>query len=506
MLEPDRCYSALKSRDARFDGRFFFGVRTTGIYCRPVCPARTPKRVNVRFYACAAAAEQAGFRPCRRCRPETAPGTPAWQGTSATVSRALRLIDAGALDRGGVGELAARVGLGERQLRRLFLEHLGAGPKAVAATRRSHFARRLLDETALPMSEVAMAAGFASVRRFNAAMRDAFGCTPTELRRASRQKTSRGSRSRPSAPRDADGEGMAPARCELRLPFRRPYGWSLWARFMTPRALDPVESIRDGRYRRAFRFGAASGAVEVVCQPDEGVFRARVYTDDPGVLSPLAARLRRVLDLEAEPDVIASHLASDRRLAKIVRAHPGLRLTTAFDPFEAAVRAILGQQISVAGARTLALRLTLRHGEKAGDAAAELGLSHLFPTPEAVAEADLEALGVTRARARALRGLAEAVSGGEVVLDGSRAAEEVMEGLLALHGIGPWTAQVVAMRALGEPDAFPAGDLGLAKALARGDRTPSQRETLEIAERWRPWRAYATLYLWLSQSEGRKVG
>ncbi len=476
MLDDDACYTAMESRDARFDGRFYIGVVTTGIYCRPICPARTPRRRNVRFYASAAAAAEDGFRACRRCRPEAAPGTPARQGTSAAVSRALGLIAEGALDGADVGALAARVGLGERQLRRLFVEHVGASPLAVAGTRRVHLAKKLLDETPLPVTEIAFAAGFASVRRFNDAVRDAFGAAPRELRRG--------------APRRKQAE------FELRLTYRPPLDWTGLLEFLRPRAIPGVEQVEADVYRRSVRTPAGVGAIEV--RPgDDG---RHLVLGAPVSLGRAAGRLsagaRRLFDLDADPEPIAVHLRRDPELRKRLRRRPGLRLPGAWDGFELAVRAILGQQVSVAGATTLAGRLVEQYGE-ALPGAGSAAVSRLFPEPGVLADADLAPLGLPRTRARAIEGLARAVAHGELDLSPAEDSEATRSRLLALPGIGPWTAEYVALRALGEPDAFPASDLGLRRALTDGSgEIPSEASLAQRAEAWRPWRSYAALALW----------
>jgi AraC family transcriptional regulator of adaptative response / DNA-3-methyladenine glycosylase II len=475
-LDADLCYRALRSRDQRFDGRFFVGVVTTGIYCRPVCPAPTPKRRNVRFFACAAAAAAAGLRPCLRCRPEASPGTPAWLGTSATVSRALRLIEQGALDRGDVEALAQRMGIGERHLRRLFETHLGVPPLAVAQTRRIHFAKRLIDETALPMSEIAFAAGFSSIRRFNAALRGAYGRSPTELRRRGRE------RSGASAP------------IELRLAYRAPFDWEGMLAFLAPRATPGVEVVTPEAYRRSIDLGGAAGVLEVRHDPAGGGLLLRLPAATSRALVEAVHRVRRLFDLGADPAAIATHFAGDPDLAPRFRRRAGLRIPGAWDGFELAVRAVLGQQVSVARGTEIAGKLTAAFGRPLADA--EPGVDALFPTPEALAEADVAGLGLMpAARAEAVRALARAVRGGELALDGARDREAAVEALLRLPGVGPWTAEVVAMRALGEPDAFPAGDLGLRRALGPGSPlSPGALATR--AEAWRPWRAYAAVALW----------
>jgi AraC family transcriptional regulator of adaptative response / DNA-3-methyladenine glycosylase II len=475
-LDADVCYRALASRDARFDGRFFTGVATTGIYCRPVCPARTPQARNCRFFPSAAAAAAAGFRPCRRCRPEAAPGSAAWAGTSAVVERALRLVDEGALDDGGVDALAARVGLGERQLRRLFRDQLGASPLAVAATRRAHFAKKLLDETVLPVTEVAHAAGFRSVRRFNAVMRQTFGAAPRALRR------------RRSAPtRDAA--------LELRLAYRPPFDWRGLVGFLAPRAIPGVEEVRPSVYRRTVQAAGRAGVIEV--RPARGTNQLVLHAPPTLArgLTTLAARARRVFDLDADPARIGEHLAQDPRLAPLLRRRAGVRIPGAWSGFEVAVRAILGQQVSVAAATTLSGRVAERFGTPLpGRAGSELRL--LFPAPEVLAEAELEALGLPRARAAAVRALAAAVHRDGLDLDGGLDPDEAVARLRALPGIGPWTAAYVALRALGVPDALPAGDLGLRRALGGAGHPLPAADLALRAERWRPWRGYAALLVW----------
>ena len=496
MLDADICERARLSRDARFDGRFFIGVVTTGIYCRPVCPVQPPGAAHVRFYGSAAAAARAGFRPCLRCRPETAPGTPAWSGSPASVRRALRLIDDGALDRAGTDELARRLGIDARHLRRLFDRHLGASPLQVAATRRLHRAKRLIDATDLPLAAVAQAAGFGSVRRFNDVLRRVYGRTPRELRRL-----------RPAGTEHAGGT------LRLRLHYRTPYDAAALLGFLAPRAIPGVEAVdaRRGTYRRAFLLAAgrrgnegrtesspagpaAAGVVRVETGGD-GCLEAEVCHPDAHVLLDVAARLRRLFDLDADPLSFGRHLAGAPRLTARVAALPGIRVAGAWDGFETAVRAILGQQVTVKGATTLAGRLVDALGETLPDALRAPGLARTFPSPEAVSRFDLRAIGVPAGRAAALQAMARAVVDGALTLDPSADPDATRARLTAIPGIGPWTAEYIAMRALRDPDAFPAGDLGLRKAVARG--APVEEKTLRtMAEAWRPWRAYAAMLLW----------
>jgi len=480
-IDRASCYRALRSRDRRFDGRFFVGVRTTGIYCRPVCPAPTPKLINIEFYACAAAAQDAGFRPCRRCRPETAPGTPAWAGSSALVARGLRLIRDGALDENDVGALAGRLGVGARQLRRLFEQHLGASPAAVARARRLHFARVLLDQSDLPVTAVAFAAGFRSVRQFNHAVRATFGGSPRLLRQR-----------RPRAVAPVAGEPLT-----VRVPYRPPLDWPALLTFLALRVTPGVERVCDGRYERTVALGDAVGVIAVEAIGDAPALRLRVQLDDCGGALELVERVRRLFDLDADPLQIGRHLARSDVLRPLVAAAPGMRVPGAWDPFELAVRAILGQQITVRAATTLAGRLAAAFGAPVayGD-----GLTRLFPRPEVLADADVASIGMPRARADTLRALAAAVARGEPVLDAARGREAMVERLCALPGIGEWTAQYIAMRALSEPDAFPSGDLGVRKALGNGRGPLSSAAVERLAEPWRPWRAYAVMHLWTGAS------
>jgi AraC family transcriptional regulator of adaptative response / DNA-3-methyladenine glycosylase II len=477
-LDAAHCYRALRSRDRRFDGRFFTGVTTTGIYCRPVCPAPAPKRENVRFFPCAAAAEDAGFRPCLRCRPETAPGTPAWQGTSAVVSRGLRLIHEGALDACAVSELAARLGIGERQLRRLFLQHLGTSPLSLARARRVHFARSLLDQTDLPMTEVAFGAGFQSIRQFNHALRARFGESPRRLRARRRS---------PATPHNDV--------LTLRLAYRPPLDWEASLDFLAARATPGVECVDAGVYRRTVELHGTAGTLEVGQGGDGAHLVLRARLGDPAGLIEAVERVRRIFDLSADPLRIAGDLGrgAGPRLRAALRRRPGLRVLGAWDGFELAVRAVLGQQVSVAGASTLCGRLVETFGKPV---ALGRGLTHLFPTPDALASADVAAIGIPENRASALRALARAVAERTLRLDAARGLDDAVSRLCQLPGIGEWTAQYIAMRAFGEPDAFPATDLGLRKALGGEKAVLSAAEVAALAEAWRPWRAYAAMALW----------
>jgi AraC family transcriptional regulator of adaptative response / DNA-3-methyladenine glycosylase II len=466
------CSRARITRDARFDGKFFVAVLTTKIYCRPICPARTANEKNVRYYATAAAAAEAGFRPCLRCRPECSPGTPAWLGTPNTVSRALKLISEQGLDDGGVEGLSDKLGVGSRHLRRLFLQHLGATPSAVAKTQRLQFAKKLIDETSLTMGEIAIAAGYGCVRRFNATFRDVYKRTPTHIRQLARQKTDH------------------PANeYFFRLRYRPPYDWEGTLAFIAMRAIPGVELVDNGRYRRTISLAGERGWLEVSHHAAEGALLARVQFGNPGSLFFIIERIRKMFDLNADWVAIAKSLRADPDLARRLSARPGLRVPGCWDGFELAVRAILGQQVSVKGATTLAGRIAAEYGDAFNGAA---GLSHIFPSPHAVADMKVAGAGMPTARAETIRALARAVRGGNISFEANANAELLLTGLCQIPGIGNWTAQYVAMRALGEPDAFPTGDLGLLRAL----KVRTARELEQRAESWRPWRAYAAMYLW----------
>ncbi|MBV8978464.1 MAG: helix-turn-helix domain-containing protein [Alphaproteobacteria bacterium] len=478
----DVCYRALCIRDAAFDGRLFVGVTSTGIYCRPICPARTPKRENLRFYPSAAAAQEAGFRPCLRCRPEISPDAAAWRVTSNTVSRALALIGEGLLDGdSGVQALADRLGVGERQLRRLFDQHLGAPPIAVAQTRRILFAKQLIQETQLSMTEIASASGFGSVRRFNDAFAKLYRKPPRELRR----------------------KHMAPqSGVTLKLGYRAPYDWDAIAGFLAARAIDGVEIVERERYARTIEIGGHAGSVEV--RPGAGHLKATIRFPDVSKLLGIVARLRRLFDLDADVLAIGAHLSSDTGLAPLVLKRPGLRTPGAWDGFESACRAVFGQQVTVSAGRRLASELVRRVGrtvdaQTTGDAR----LHRIFPTPSRVRSAELSSMPMPRQRIAALKALAEAACADPRLLDPTGTYEEAMLRLTALPGFGPWTAQYWALRALRDGDAFPAADVALLRhpAVAGQGGRPTPKALLARAEAWRPWRAYAAQHLWTSDAE-----
>ena len=471
-LDPRICSQARLTRDARFDGRFFIGVRSTRIYCRSICPVRAAKEKNVLYFPTAAAAAESGYRPCLRCRPELSPSTPAWSGTSTTVSRALRLISESELDGERVDLLAARLGLGSRQLRRLFLRHLGASPKAVMKTRRLHFAKKLIDETNLPMSEIAEAAGFGSVRRFNAAFRSTYKRTPTQLRRRAQSSSTQ-----------SENEYL------FRLEFRPPFHWNSLLEFLARRAIPGVEAVVSGCYRRTISLNGDAGTLGVSLTESGRALDVRISFPEPRWLFLIIERVRRIFDLGADPSEIAAHLRADPLLAEGIDSMPGLRVPGCWDGFELAVRAILGQQVSVTSASTLAGRLVREFGVPL---TAVAPLTHLFPRAEVLAQAEVSRIGLPESRAQTIRSLAQAVNEGRITFGSVANVEEFQTRLCELPGIGKWTAQYIAMRALGDPDAFPAGDLGLLRAASMSN----ERELEHRAEAWRPWRAYAAIHLW----------
>jgi len=486
LLDDDQCYRALKTHDARFDGRFFVGVGTTGIYCRPVCTARTPHRENCRFFPSAAAAEGQGFRPCLRCRPELSPNDGAWRRGDAVVARALKLIEQGVLDEEPLAALAERVDIGERQLRRLFVERLGVPPIGVQGTRRLLFAKQLLTETAMPVTEVAMAAGFGSLRRFNAAFLEAYRMAPRDLRKQ-----------RVEVPGDT---------LTLRLGYRPPHDFAAMLDFLRGRALPGVEVVDATSYSRVIGPVEAPGWLRVSQWPDsprrdrgqstaEHALKLELHGASPTRMLEIVSRLRRMFDLDADPRAIADALSVDARLRPLLKQRPGLRVPSGWDGFEIAVRAIIGQQVSVAAARTLAARIAQRFGRPLVLPGAD-GLANLFPEPQALADADLAGIGLTQARAQALRTVARAVLDGAVDFRRDSSLDEFVARWTELPGIGPWTAQYIALRALGHPDAFPVEDLVLQRALP-GDGSRLSARALQVqSEAWRPWRAYSVILLW----------
>jgi AraC family transcriptional regulator of adaptative response / DNA-3-methyladenine glycosylase II len=474
--DRDRCVRAVQSKDARFDGWFYTAVVTTGIYCRPSCPVAPPKPENMRFYPSAAAAQQAGFRACKRCRPDATPGSPLWNERGDLVARAMRLIADGVIDSGGVAGLAARLGYSVRQVERQLLAELGAGPLALARAQRAQTARLLIETTALPMAELAFAAGFASIRAFNDTIREVFALSPTELRR------------RASGGRAAAAPGML----SLRLPFRQPLCPDSLFGHLAATAVPGVEEWRGGAYRRTLRLPRGRGIVALRPGPEH--IGCQLALTDLRDLPVAISRCRRLLDLDADPVAVADLLGADPALAPLVAKAPGRRVPRTVDAAELAVRAVLGQQVSTAAARTHAGRLAAAHGEPADDPAG--GLSRLFPAPEALAAVDPGTLALPRSRRATFAALAAALAGGSVDLSAGGDWARARAGLAALPGIGAWTIEVIAMRGLGDPDAFAANDRGVrAAALSLGlPATPAALTARAAA--WRPWRAYAVQYLW----------
>jgi AraC family transcriptional regulator, regulatory protein of adaptative response / DNA-3-methyladenine glycosylase II len=471
------CSRARLSRDPRFDGKFFIGVLSTRIYCRPICPVPTVKEKNVRYFPTAAAAAEAGFRPCLRCRPECSPGTPAWLGTSATVSRALRLFGESGLEDGGMEGIAERLGVSSRHLRRLFIQHLGASPSAVAKTRRLHFAKKLIDETRLSMTDVAFASGFGCVRRFNAVIRKTYNRTPTHIRRLLQQKTIQ-----------REGHYL------FNLRFRPPYHWPGMLAFLAAHATPGVEAVDLRSYRRSISVNGGHGYFEVSLAEERDALAVRVQIADPRTLYLIVERIRSMFDLNADWAAIAQSLGTDPELTSLIGAEPGLRVPGCWNGFELTTRAILGQQIGVPGGNALAGKIAKSFGQRISVAD---NLTHLFPTPEILADARLAGLGLTKKRAEKIRALARAVCNGQISFERIVDSEAFLVRLCEILGLDWWTAQYVAMRALGEPDAFPTGDLGLLRAL--GLKTSGELE--QRAEAWRPWRSYASLYLWSTARE-----
>jgi AraC family transcriptional regulator, regulatory protein of adaptative response / DNA-3-methyladenine glycosylase II len=485
-LNPAVCYRAVQARDARYDGRFFTCVKTTRIYCRPICPARPPKLENCVFVPTAAAAQAAGFRPCLRCRPESSPELDAWRGTEATVSRALKLIEAGALDGGDVASLAARLEIGERQLRRLFSRHIGAAPITVAQTRRVLLAKQLIHQTNLSMIEIALAAGFGSVRRFNETFQQMYDRPPSKLRRR-------------------EAAVATSPEITILLPYRPPYDWESINRFLETRAIAGLEVVTKDSYSRVVEFGDAIGSIQVTHLPEQLSLQAIVRCPRLNSLPTIIARIRRQFDLGADPIAIASALACDPILAPLVAVRPGLRVPGGWDGFEIAVRAVLGQQITLKAAMRLAARVVSTFGAEVGEQTGIAGLTYVFPRPERLTFKALVGLGMTRTRAMCLAGIAEAIIADTHLFDPRRNLAEAVAQLRTLAGIGEWTAQYIAMRALGESDAFLAADVGAQRSFAKHARRLSGLKLLARAERWRPWRAYAMLHLWTADSDSSHV-
>ncbi|MCB1666251.1 MAG: DNA-3-methyladenine glycosylase 2 family protein [Pseudomonadales bacterium] len=478
QLDPDDFEQARQARDPRYDGRLFIGVLTTGIYCRPVCPVRIPRKENIRLYATAAAAAEAGFRPCLRCRPESSPGTPAWLGTSHTVSRALQLIAQGALADGRVGELAQQLGIGPRHLTRLFQQHLGVSPLTVANTQRLHFAKNLIDETRLSMAQICYAAGFSSVRRFNAVFQQVYGRSPLSLRKQGK----------------IAGEEV-PDGIRIRLHYRPPFDWRIMLVYLSTRAIPGVEHVTEDSYSRTIVCNGEAGEIHLRFLSDAHAVLLTVILENTRYLQQVVERVRIMFDLKAVSADIDSFFAQDASLADAVARHPGIRVPVAWDGFEVAVRAIIGQQVSVKGATTLVSRLALTTGTPYGSATDD-SLNRVFPSPAVLAQASLDGLGITTRRIVAIQALAVAVRDGELRFDGSMDSAEFCARIVQIPGIGPWTAQYIAMRALGDPDAFPDADLILLRAAAKDGDALTPKQLQQRSQAWRPWRAYVVMLLW----------
>jgi len=477
-LDPHTCYRALKARDARFDGRFFVAVSSTRIYCRPVCTVKPPRRENCRFYPSAAAAESGGYRPCLRCRPELAPGNASVDATSRLAQAAASLLEDRALDEEGLDKVASQLGISDRHLRRAFGAEFGVSPVEFAQTQRLLLAKRLLTDTTLPVTDIAFASGFGSLRRFNALFRQRYRLQPSRLRKHV----------------NANGtNGAAADSLKFELSYRPPYDWPAVSAFLAARTIAGVEAVEDGRYRRTARVALEGklhlGWIEVAPSPKKPALRVTISASLAKALPPVLSRVKALMDLACQPAEIAPALGA------LARKQPGLRVPGAFDGFEVAVRAILGQQVTVAAARTVAGRFAAAFGEPIETPFASL--NSIFPPAERIAGlpyGHIARLGMPGARARTVLGLARAVADGSLVLMPNADIEATLDRLRALPGVGEWTAQYIAMRALAWPDAFPHTDLGVMKALGETDA----RRVLAAGEAWRPWRAYAVMHLWQS--------
>jgi AraC family transcriptional regulator of adaptative response / DNA-3-methyladenine glycosylase II len=495
IMDEEGCYRAVKSKDQRFDGWFFVGVTSTGIFCRPSCPATTPRRSNVRFYPTAAAAQGAGFRACRRCRPDTAPGSPEWNVRGDLASRAMRLIDDGMIDREGVGGVARRLAVSERHLHRILVQELGAAPLPLARSRRAQTARVLIETTDLPFTEIAFAAGFASIRQFNDTVKEFFGASPTVLR-ADRTTSIRRGRSGAHVAH----EGAGPTPISLRLATRAPFAGAEVVGFLAMRAIPGVEAVDpDGTYHRVLRLPTGMAIVSLRARADH--VTADLLLADLRDLGPAVARCRRLLDLDADPEAVDDALSADPLLRPRVAATPGRRSPGAADGTELLVRAVIGQQVSVAGARTVAGRVATALGEALPPSlcsapGAPVGLQRAFPDAATLAGADPTTFSMPRTRGRALTDASRLVADGTVVLDPGSDRTEVEQRLLEVKGIGPWTTAYVAMRALSDPDVFLATDLGVLRGLGNLSGPTEPRAAAARAEGWRPWRSYALHHLW----------
>ncbi|MEX2130583.1 MAG: DNA-3-methyladenine glycosylase 2 family protein [Pseudohongiellaceae bacterium] len=486
LLNNDKYEHARQTRDPRFDGRFFVGVLTTGIYCRPVCPVRVPKKENVQLYPTAAAAAEAGFRPCLRCRPETSPGTPAWQGSSWKVSRALQLIERGLVDDGSIDELAEQLDIGARQLSRLFKQHIGASPVTVAQTRRLHFAKQLIDETDLPMTDICFAAGFGSVRRFNAVFRSVYDRTPLALRKGRK------------------GEIKPDSSILIPLSYRPPFDWRAMLGFLSTRAVPGMEAVSEDSYSRTISLEGKTGDFCARFSNNENRLWLSIRFPDTRQLLRIVDQVRRLFDLRADSNEIDRYLGRDPQLKPLIKNYPGLRVPGCWDGLEIAVRAVIGQQVSVKGASTLMARVVERLGSSYSADGGKL--YRVFPTPSQLINGDLNGLGITGLRIEAIKTLARQVEAGQLLMDGRMDTETFVRNICQIKGIGEWTGQYIALRALNDPDAFPHGDLVLQQVGGwPGDRLTA-KQLLENAEAWKPWRAYAVMLLWKLAQQVKQQG
>ncbi|MEP7203316.1 MAG: AlkA N-terminal domain-containing protein [Ilumatobacteraceae bacterium] len=480
ILDDEQCYRAAQSRDSRFDGCFITAVRTTGIYCRPSCPAMTPKRHNVEFFVTAAAAQHRGYRACKRCRPDASPGSPEWNVRADVVGRAMRLIADGLVDREGVAGLANRLNYSERQINRLLTTELGAGPLALARAQRAQTARTLIETTSMPITHIAFAAGFTSVRQFNDTIREVFASSPTELR-GSRQPSATG------------------GTLSLRLPYRAPFHAESTFGFLGDRAVPGIETWDGVTYRRSLRLNHGSAVIALSpgpSSPGPNAVTCTLRLDNVADAQTAVQRCRRLLDLDADPITVESHFDDDSILSQLVRKRPGLRSPGHPDGVELLTRAVLGQQVSVKGARTLAARLVAKIGEPL--ATPLEGVTHTFPSAAAIADCTTGEFAMPTARARALINACEHLADGRIVIDAGSDRDEISRQLESLPGIGPWTARYVALRALGDPDIFLPTDIGVRNALLAIGVDSTPKDAARRAESWRPWRSYALHHLWAS--------
>lgn len=494
VLDRHVCYEAMRANDPRFDGRFFVGVRSTGIFCRSVCPARLPKLENCTFFLSAAAAQHAGYRSCLRCRPELAPAAgvmaPPIEGSSAAVvARALRMIELGALDDGSVTALAARLGVSDRTLRQQFSQHVGTSPGQVAKTRRLLFAKRLLDETSLMMTEIAISAGFKSIRSFNSAFQNSYGRSPSSIRRV--QNASHGS-SYGSSHGSSHG---ASEPITLKLPYGEPYNWQALMAFWQPRRMVGIEAVSAEGYCRSIVLDGEPGWIAVSPVADESYLQVQIGFAQVSQLGLIMARLRQMFDVGVNVVAVEQCLSRSSLLKPLI-GNQGLRIPGAWDAFELAVRAIVGQQVSVAAATTVFNRIVETYGEPLTVTHKPEALTRVFPKAAVLAQADLTAVGLVKARARAIAHLAQVVTERPSFFDELTTLPKAIDALCALPGIGPWTAHYIAMRSLNEPDAMPPGDLALLRAAKHLGKDISSTQFTQLSEEWRPWRAYAAMHLW----------